>query len=101
MWYECKWDNSPSKSQFIKVNHYYHDYIVYSSKYGLQHRAMLVGNVYFFLQIYSYVLKINYNNSNFDFFIIALEEGNVLVGTDLFQFRTPKKSGQMAAKGNM
>ncbi|XP_063401103.1 origin recognition complex subunit 2-like [Mytilus trossulus] len=30
----------------------------------------------------------------------TLEEGNVLVGTDLFQFRTPKKSGQMAAKAS-
>ena len=33
MWYECKWDISPSKSQFIKVNHY-------RSKYGLQHGAL-------------------------------------------------------------
>ena len=33
MWYECQWVNSPSKSQFIKVNHY-------RLKYGLQHRAL-------------------------------------------------------------
>ena len=33
MWYECQWDNSPSKSQFIKVNHY-------ESMYGLQHGAL-------------------------------------------------------------
>jgi len=32
---------------------------------------------------------------------LALEEGNGLVGTDLFQFRTPKKTGQMAAKGKL
>lgn len=30
----------------------------------------------------------------------TLEEENGLVGTDLFQFRTPKKSGQMAAKAS-
>ena len=33
MWYECQWDNSQSKSQFIKVNHF-------RSKYGLQHGAL-------------------------------------------------------------
>ena len=33
MWYECPWENSPSMSQFVKVN-------PYSSKYGLQQRAM-------------------------------------------------------------
>ena len=33
MWYECQWDNSPSKSQFTKVNHY-------RSRYGLQHGAL-------------------------------------------------------------
>ena len=33
MWYECQRDNSPSKSQFIKVNRY-------RSKYGLQHEAL-------------------------------------------------------------
>ena len=33
MWYKCQWDNSPSKSQFVKVNHY-------RSKYGLQHGAL-------------------------------------------------------------
>ena len=35
MWYECQWDNSPSKQQFKnkkKVNHY-------RSMYGLQHGA--------------------------------------------------------------
>ena len=32
MWYECQWDNSPSKSQFVKVNYY-------RSMYGLQHGA--------------------------------------------------------------
>ena len=30
---ECQWDNSPSKSQFVKVNHY-------RSKYGPQHKAL-------------------------------------------------------------
>ena len=30
--YECQWDNSPSKSQFVK----YH----YRANYGLQHRAL-------------------------------------------------------------
>ena len=29
MWYECQWDNSLSKSQFMKVSHY-------MSMYGLQ-----------------------------------------------------------------
>ena len=33
LWYECQLDNSPSKSQFIKVNHY-------RSRYGLQHGAL-------------------------------------------------------------
>ena len=33
MWYECQWDNSPSKSQFVKVNHY-------RSNEGLQHGAL-------------------------------------------------------------
>ena len=33
MRYEWKWDNSPSKSQFIKVNNY-------MWKYGLQPRAL-------------------------------------------------------------
>ena len=33
MWYECQLANSPSKSQFLKVNHY-------RSKYGLQHGAL-------------------------------------------------------------
>ena len=33
MLYECQGDDSPSKSQFIKVNHY-------RSKYSLQHRAL-------------------------------------------------------------
>ena len=32
MWYECQSDSSPSKPQFVKVNHY-------RSKCGLQHRA--------------------------------------------------------------
>ena len=32
MLYECKWDNYPSKSQFIKVNHY-------RSRYCLKHGA--------------------------------------------------------------
>ena len=32
MWYESQIDNSRSKSQFIKVNHY-------RSRYDLQHRA--------------------------------------------------------------
>ena len=36
MWYECQRYNSPSKSQFVKVNHY-------RSKYGLQHGALEVG----------------------------------------------------------
>ena len=31
--YECQWDNSSSKSQFIKVNHY-------RSKYGLLYGAL-------------------------------------------------------------
>ena len=34
MWYECQWDNSPSKSQFVKVDHY-------RSKYGFQHSALV------------------------------------------------------------
>ena len=33
MWYECPWDNTPSESQFIKVNHY-------SSSYSIQHGAL-------------------------------------------------------------
>ena len=33
MWYECQWDNSPSKYQFIKVNNY-------RSIYGLQHEDL-------------------------------------------------------------
>ena len=33
MWYECQWDNSPSMSQFVTVNHY-------KSKYGLQQGAL-------------------------------------------------------------
>ena len=33
MWYERQWDNSPSKSQYIKVN-------PYRSKNGLQHGAL-------------------------------------------------------------
>ena len=33
MWYEDQWDNSPSKSWFVKVNQY-------RSKYGLQHGAL-------------------------------------------------------------
>ena len=34
MWYECQWDNSLSKSQFIKVNNY-------RWKYGLQSQGAL------------------------------------------------------------
>ena len=30
MWYEFQWDNSPSKSQLVKVNHY-------RSKYFFNH----------------------------------------------------------------
>ena len=33
MWYECQLDNSPSKKQFISVNHY-------RLMYGLQHGAL-------------------------------------------------------------
>ena len=33
MWYDCQCDNSPFKSQFIKVNHY-------RSKCGLQHGTL-------------------------------------------------------------
>ena len=33
MWYGCHWYNSPSKSQFVKVNHH-------RSKYGFQHGAL-------------------------------------------------------------
>ena len=33
MWYGYQWVHSPSKSQFVKVNHY-------RSKYGLLHRAL-------------------------------------------------------------
>ena len=30
MWYGCQWDNSQSKSQFIKVNHYDYTCVQYS-----------------------------------------------------------------------
>ena len=33
MWYECQLGNSPTKSQFVKVNNY-------RSKYDLQHGAL-------------------------------------------------------------
>ena len=33
MWFECHRDNSPSKSQFVKVNHY-------RSRYGRHHGAL-------------------------------------------------------------
>ena len=45
MWYKCQWNNSPLKSQFVKVNHY-------RSKYCLQHEAPKITSVKPFKQEY-------------------------------------------------
>ena len=67
MWYECQWDNSPSKSQSVKVYHY-------RSKYGLQHGALAqneqqaIKGPKIYYSTFSYSATVYWDNKMYSYF---------------------------------